>query len=902
MKRSRLGILAAALLAAGSLAPDAAPAQDGFGFPAQAFAFGTDTDAMRILPTGRLFTSDNVIYTEGRTTVVLGESVIDADRMAIDLVTLQVVAEGDVVFTRGDTVVRASSARYDFRVGEGIGYDVDGEHEGFFFRARRDEDAKGPAFQMINPETALIRDSSFTYSGFPVPTWYIKAREVSVVVGERAFVRGATLYIRSIPDHLGITRDVPVFWFPAFTFRLDGIPPWSFAAGYLSRYGGYLSIGYDYEYETRTPDWEDPTVYRTRTQGRMGVRGDLFTSGAVGVGIDGRYSNDFERHLGSLTIYGVRDPVREIETADGSSGDSTVRYIYRHRHNSLFGDTILQLNLDWLSDPDVYYDILDQVGGPMLSTRSDGVLDRLGSDTREGRRQERRLRAAATYLQQDYAARLTLELKERVSRDRYGNFTDPQDRALEFDFDPDFTQSNDITTDGLSSDRYGRVSQRVQGRVATRLLPVARTPLFWRSEVNAFSAIDPGFNENNSEDDARITGLDWYNSLTNRIRLGRRFTWSNTVGVGLGVYSRDSDNLVAPGSLGSRRPGRDGTTAFDPIRTGDTEGVERVDGLRMRDSQTLLVGEGDRELNTADIDPFFAWADYRSRLNARFTDSLAGYLQYTIREGSQDGFGQFYEFAGRQVAFEDVYDFPLSYHWIESFLDYTLAYPDLNLYTGAGYNLQSADISANERLWYLTAGSRYVNPSGEFDLIAETTLDSRQARDRRDPDEFERMALGGVLNARYYPVHSRYWTELRVSGSIPLDDDPVASDPRRDARYNQNDTDISIRPLIGRQFGPKYAAEVFVDYNTRISGIQSAGVTILRDLYDADLGFFFGVRNVTTRSRDEGDDTSNSRLDSDLEPNFRVSLAIKQPRERALPGAMNIQTMRGRNRRASFVD
>lgn len=824
----------------------------------QALPFGAPGQTIRILPTERLFTVENIVYSDGRTTVTYGDLEVTADRMVIDLVVSEVQLEGNVVFVKDDDTIRASAGYYNFRRQEGVVFDAEGEYGGLFFRTISDEDAEGASFRRLNEDQAIFRGASYTACGFPVPHYYVKASEIVVVLDERIFMKNAVL----------VVQEIPVLYWPLFTTRLGEASPWSVELGFQSRYGGYVRVGYQYKYETLTPDWDDPTKYRQRSYGNIALRSDLFTGGAVGAGMNWRYNHDFQRHIGELDIYGIRDSVRQIDSGpgrdEGSEGSHT-RYIYRHRHNSIYGKTILQLNADWMSDPDVYDDTQDPF------TRQD----------RRGFVPERRLRAAVTYVERDWVARLSGEIKERITLSRYQDFTEPFADDLLFDPDPDFTTRNDRTTDGVSSRRYGRVSQKLEGRVATRMLPVLNLPLYVRGEANVFRNLDAGFNEKTREDDATFYGADFYGSATNRMRLDRngRFTWINTVGAGVGYYHRDTDRLVPK------------------------NGPATIDSLRIQDDETIFLGAGGRRLDYGNVNPLFLWADYTSRLSARFTDSLSGWLQYSYRNGTKDGVGTFYEFAGRREAFEDIYNFPIEQHWVEAFLDYALMYPNVRAFVGAGRNLQStSDIAAGEQRWYATTGGAWVSDSGEYSVDGRLTIDGRQIRDRRDPNDYERRNLSGALVARYIPRHGRYWGSLAVEGSKPLRKDPITAANRLRARFDENDTDISITPTIGREFGPKYDVEVFAEYNTRIGTLREAGVTIIRDLHDADLSLFTGIVNNTRRDRDRDDDTDRDYLDTETEFEFRVGLKFKQPSEEGRLGAVSITTMRDRERQASFVN
>lgn len=811
---------------------------------------------------GNVFTENQILYGIGRVTIRFGEIEIAADRMAINALTQVAEAEGNVVLTSPQEEIRATSVRYDFRRDAGVAYGVEGVTGRIFFRSvRDDEDLEGPSFRRVSEDEAIFLDTSYTTSGFPVPTWYIRADEITLIPGERWFMRNATLYIRG----------VPVFLFPAYTASFEGGSPWSIELGYMSRYGAYTRIGYAFEHEVLVPDWEDPDEYRTRSRGRLGVRADIFGRGAAGFGVDYRYRFDFDRHIGSLSLYGVRDSVRNVPE---ESTPDTQRWIYRHRHNTMFEQTIAQLNVDWMSDPDIYYDLVDP-------------FDSAG---RRGRLQERRTRAALTYLEEDWVARFSVELKERISLPRYQDFTDLQDDDLNYDPDPDFTQAGDRRRYGIPRDRYGRVSEKYEGRVATRMLPFFRTPLYWNAEANAFNNLDPGFNEIASHDDARIAGADAYGALSHRVRLDQnnRFTWLNSVGVGAGYYQRSTDRLIArrdaPPNLG------DGT-------------VVGVDGQRFVDERTVLLGDSGRQASFADGRPEHLWADYRSRLSARMSENVSGFLQYTLRRGTSGSAGEFYRRTGRVEAFEDVYDFPVDRHWLEGFLEYSPLFPKITTYAGAGVNLEPrSNVFANEQKYYVTTGADYENDSGEWRLGSSITYDVRQARERQDPNSFNYQEIRGLISADYVPRHGRYWAGIDVSGHVPISDDPVPEPARKRARFTENAHDVAIRPRVGRQLGPKYEVELFTEYSTRMLDFREGGVIIKRDLYDADLMVQLGFRTTSFRERDMDDESGSGRPEGDKELNVRVGLAFKIPEERAGLGAVSIQTMRDQRPAPVFVE
>jgi hypothetical protein len=92
------------------------------------------------------------------------------------------------------------------------------------------------------------------------------------------------------------------------------------------------------------------------------------------------------------------------------------------------------------------------------------------------------------------------------------------------------------------------------------------------------------------------------------------------------------------------------------------------------------------------------------------------------------------------------------------------------------------------------------------------------------------------------------------------------------------------------------------DYNTRIENFKEAGVLIVRDIYDADLSLFLGVKGTTSETEDDDDDTNRDKPQDDLEPYFRFGLTFKVPEESQGLSAVSLQTMRDRRREASFVE
>lgn len=817
----------------------------------------------RISIVGPLMSEENIAYGMGRTKIVFGERTLEADRIIFDLVTQDAQAEGNVVFTGPQEEIRGTSARYNFRRGEGVAFGVEGYHKDLFFRSVWDEQKNGPSFRKISERESIFRGATYSTCDFPVPHYYVKASEIVLVKDRRVFFRNMTIYVRG----------VPIFWFPFYSRGFEG-SPWSFQVGYMSNLGGFVRIGYRYIHRLRVPSWTDASKYVTKNHGQLDLTADYFFSRGPGAGFDYSYKFDYGRHIGDMTLYGIRDDDRNV--GDEDDRENETRYVYRHKHNTMLGRTIWQMNVDEASDPDVYYDI----------------LDRFNDFEERGRLFEQRRRFAMSYLREDWLARIMYDRKERLARDRYGDFTIPWDDDLDFDFDPE-NIGEDVERNKGIPDRYGVVRESLSGRAATSLIKTGSLPFYSRTELNAFRNLDSGFNQYSREDDLYVLGSDIYQSLTNRIRLSPRVTWTNTVGVGAGYYDREDDWLIEGQQI-----------VPDPI-TGLTDTVP-TNALKFpdpTDPSTILIGDSAETISMRDVDVTRLWADYRSRLNARFTETLEGYIQYTVRRGTRDSLGEFYDRVGRVEAREDVYNFQNDYHWVEGFLTYYLLYPNITVNLVGGMNLDSGDrITANEALDYAGTVARYTNDTKEFSIAAGVNYQTRQIRDREDPFEFEQGSINYFAEAEYVPRHGRWWFLVRANVDEKLDDDPLAPDDDVTDIFDENEDKITGKAILGFQVGPKYIVEFSADYDNDIDGdLKLVGITIKRDLHDAEIAVFGGFRN-NTADVDAVDEDDDDKKDATREFEFRVSFRLKLPGQSVNVGSSSVKTLRDSRQEEQFVE
>ena len=891
-----------------------------FGTPRTAEEFG---ERAIISSKENIRTENDVAYAGGRTRVEYNEITLEADKMIIDMISGDIQAEGRVIYTGPNDYVRARAGRFNLTKGEGVAYGVDGQTGDLFFKSVWDEKKKGPSFRQITERESVFKGTHFITCDFPVPMYYISASEVILMRNRRIYFRNPVVYIRG----------VPVFWMPWYSRNLAEGSPWSQFFGFnSSSLGFFYRLGYRYVHKTEVPDWDNPTTTRTRSHGQLDANVDMFSQRGIGVGAEYRYQFDYGRHRGWIMLYGIRDrdrdvpevdradrepakpvlPGQEDQQDDDNGKDESQRYVYRHEHNSKVTDNIYLLwNADWISDPDIYVDILDRF------TMSRGE--------RRGRLYERRLRGAASYQTKDWLARFMFEKKQRLGRDRYTDFTIPGDDDLEFDPDPDFADDEEFEADGISRERFANVSKNAHFRYATRLLRLMSSPLYYRFQANAFDSLDAGYNRLNEEDDARVRGVDFYGQLTHRLRLGSRTTWTNQLGAGVAFYEREdvpliSRDLFEQGSI--RPPGVitpeverafflepdphavmpgpiPGTFVPDPngVRQkplhvlAQQPNTRRIDGLRFKDQNTVVLGDSDTERSPDDAQKAYVFGDYTTRLNHRFTDFLEGFLRYNIRQGSGMSLGEYYESTGRKDGTNDIYNFYSDRHYLEAGLLFYLRYPNLYAAITGGYNLQGRDqIYANERLRYLAYSMGYRNSTNEFQAQFATGFQTRQIYDRNDPRSFDQGSLGTTLKLSYLPRHHRYWAYLNIIGNTKLEKDPNDDrDNRQKRRFNEDKTDIDFNPTIGRQFGPKYRVQVTGNYKTKLAAWEEIGVAVIRDLHDAELGLFFGVQDNDIESRrDEDDDLEEDDDDTrkvNYEYTIRISLNFKIAKDQ--PGLGN---------------
>lgn len=815
-----------------------------------------------------------ILYGPRRTRVEYGKFSLEADKLILDNRLQEVQAEGNVIMTTSEpdpekggkeNVIHADSIRYNFAEGEGVAFKISGAYPPIYFataekKVKKPGASLTPDLQQVSKEESLFRNTSVTSCDFKVPHYHLKAREVILFRNDRVFFRGATLYV----------VDVPVFYLPFYSASLKEGSPWFFQFGVGERTGARMRVGYEYQHETREPSLKDDQVYEVRSRGQAQLFSDILTKRGLGLGFNYKYDFDFGRHTGEFQTYGIEDSERKV----GESGASdNVKYkkeperyqvLWRHR-SQLTKDSYLQADVDWFSDPEIFYDILDEftLRGPSKTGSAneplpDGEFDR-------GRPIQRRGRIALTYLREAWVARILAERKDRIGIDRYGDFSNPSDNDNDFDLDPG-TKLKDSKANSLANSRWGTVSERApEITLASRYLPVRDWPLYWLAELHVYNNLDKGINVVSDSDDARVAGAEFYNQMLWQYAITQRYILLVKLGVGAGAAQRSSDDLgLTLSELNS-------DDALDLI---DNDGTFKV---------------GRKKYNLDDINPFYAWADTQIRLNARFSDALSGFLLWKFRETTQDFIGDFYAQVGDYTSRQDLYNYRLRENWIQGNLTYQLLYPALVAFANAGINLENrSNLFPNEEIGYWNIGSQWANHAETVKLRTSIGESWRQDFAPSDPrsGEQDSLTLRGDLD--YKPIHGRWYSRVQMSRRI-VKDSSATQDVNGDyTLFAEDDDRTQVGLVYGRELGPKWDTEIRLKWDSEVSGFREIAWLLQRDLHDA-------IAILRIRSRQDFEE-ADSRSDNVQTLDVGFGLKLKLPKAPNNFGSGDIRTVRDRQR------
>ena len=191
MRRSWLCVLALFLLPFCALAEEASHTDKPLETKADQLDFNNETK--------RIVAKGNVVVTYGRTRLT-------ADKVSVDNITKDAYADGHVhIFSNDKAEWHGDQIQYNFATGAVNSGPARAYSDRYYLEAGKTESK--------NRDHYILRDSEFTTSEYPHPSWKWKCGSVVYYPDEKIIFRNAVLY----------AGDVPVFYFPYFYYDLDEI-------------------------------------------------------------------------------------------------------------------------------------------------------------------------------------------------------------------------------------------------------------------------------------------------------------------------------------------------------------------------------------------------------------------------------------------------------------------------------------------------------------------------------------------------------------------------------------------------------------------------------------------------------------------------------------------------------
>lgn len=791
----------------------------------------------------------NHIYGQGRIVVRFGAYKLEADRILIDTRIQEVQAYGHVILSSPTEYMEAESLWFDGLHSRGVAYNARGHTGNFFVLAGDPHEADGTTIRQVSEAETVMKDSCFTMCDFPVPHYRIRAKEFTIINNERIFASNVVLYV----------LECPVLWLPYFTRAMNDENPFGISGGIDSQLGFFVRLHYDYRHSCFTPSDVDDRLMIRASSGHARLRLDFMSKRGFGEGINYNYNLDYGRHFGRLDAYHIADSQRNV---DGETG--TERNYLDWYHRSRITDELdYMIDVNYASDPDIYYDILDRLRG--------------SGEPRQGRFPERSLQTGLEWTCDDFFAGIQIELKDRIGRNRVSNFGEFRDGDFDFDRsynnegfftltapgvgpDGNFYPNAGIYTDpstlqedidaGVASSRYGRVSERLpQLTVSSNRMRLWCLPLWYHVDLNVFNNLDKGLNIVSTRDDSFVQGFDLYQSISHLAKFCERYTLLTKAGLGMGVAQRDDDSYNLDFPAGA---------TFPFIYNGQRINGQPL-GLTFVDKDTFLVGE--RQMSLSDVDPAFVYGDLDSRFNARISECLSAFIRYRFREGTDNNLGTFYESMGARKSMDDLYAFRTPEHWIESGLSYQLDNPRLSANMTFGQNLQTeGDVTPNELLGYSNLSLTYTNLCNTLVLNGGVGFQERQMRDPTDPNAFVQNAATYYVSGSYLPIHQRWWTRMSAFFIDNNDIDPLGLSASGTRDLDTRDEAI-LDYALGRKIGPKYLVEFRSVMRTRTTENEDSYLRLERDFHDMVAGVSVGIRSRNRLStEDEGTAKDNFQV------------------------------------------
>lgn len=803
----------------------------------QSFSLRSEKGDVRIdQETGVLYGRDGVVFRHGDRT-------IRADQMIYDPRTGEAQAFGNVVFEGPAARIEAETIWYNRETEEGIGHNVRGWDGDLFFR--------GAEFRRISDEEFLFRRAPsnwnqpgdppilvtprYTTCDFPEPHLAIRAREFNLFPNDRAFARNAVVEVMG----------TPVFYLPFYTKGLGAGQPWDVRFGYSSLLGAMVSVDYNYRHRLYEPDPFTGEL-RRRASGHLRAGVDYFSRRGFGYGAEYGYEFEWGAHRGHWQTYFIEDKDRNDDDRWVVSGAS--RW-------AITEDLVGVIGADLVNDPEVYEDFFDS-----FDIESD-----------RGRVARRRAYGALTLTQDEFVSRFSYDYRERLAEDRITHFSEPSDNNDDFEFDADGDGDDDID-ERFQDSRYAAQSERLEYTFTTNELQIGEMPLFYDWDLTVFSNLDAGLNRGSDDDDARVSGLDFYQSLLWSIRLTDRLSLVVRGGLGLGVADRNSDDFDVSGPY----PVRVNNVIFtddDEFFTGtDLIGDDGLNDFALDGTEGAFSSD---LMDYDDVDTFWVYGDVSTRLQARLSDALTAYAEWRLRESTGQNIGEFYAEAGQATFLEDLYAFRLEEHWAEAGVRYRLRRPSLTAGIRYERNLQGkSEIYNGETIQRLRGDVAWQNPARTLAISVGGQLQEDQLRHPSDSREVELTSVSGFARASYNPRHGIWHDTVSLSIFAPLEDDPFDTFDNKsdDDDLDENDHTLSVTNVFGVKISPLWSLlwklRLTEDGSSESNANGATSLSLQRDLHDAVLIIGVAAENESFRGESN---TDEQRIDATVAIRFKSS-------------------------------
>lgn len=251
--------------------------------PAKPVPAADEEETVEIVSDKQSKSGDLFLY-EGYVNATQGEIRLQADRVAFNSTTDDMIAEGNVIFDQGaDQRVTAHRAEINWRTKKGIFWDTTGftnrtqTGDYVFFTAARVEKTGPDSYELFDADVTACEDV--------IPKWSFKTRRAELKMGDRVIMRNAVFRVKTLPAFV-----LPYVWIPATRReRKSGflLP----STGNSNAKGRTLKLAY----------------YQTLGQSAdITLRGDIYTQRGLGMGAEFRAQTDENSFL-RLGVFTVKD-------------------------------------------------------------------------------------------------------------------------------------------------------------------------------------------------------------------------------------------------------------------------------------------------------------------------------------------------------------------------------------------------------------------------------------------------------------------------------------------------------------------------------------------------------------------------------------------------------------------